>query len=51
MKRHLGAAAVPLSNLVSGVSDTWAILLERLRGLGARMLRHLADPSVLERHY
>lgn len=51
MKRHLGARAVPLVNLVMGVSPTWRSLLGGFAGLGRRLLRHLEDRAALERAY
>lgn len=51
MKRHLGARAVPLVNLVLGVSASWRMILSSLAPLGRRMLGHLDDLERLEDQY
>jgi hypothetical protein len=51
MKRHLGAQARPLVNLVLGVALKWQFLLKSCAGLGRKLLSHLEDPEKLEREY
>lgn len=51
MKRHLGARAKPLVNLVLGVSLRWRTLLQGFAPLGRWLLGHLDDRQVLEQAY
>lgn len=51
MKRHLGARARPLVNLVLGVSLRWRALLRGLAPIGRHLLAHLDDRATLERAY
>lgn len=51
MKRHLGAHARPMVNLVLGVSLRWRTLLSGFAPLGRWLLAHLDDRAALERAY
>lgn len=51
MKRHLGADAVPMVNLVFGVDRRWQFLLKSGAGVGRKLLSHLEDLSKLEKEY
>ncbi len=51
MKRHLGARAVKLVNLVKGVSPSWRLALGLGAALGRGLLGHLDDLQRLEREY
>ncbi len=51
MKRHLGARAKPMVNLVKGVSASWRLLLSGFAGFGHKLLSHLEDRELLEQSY
>jgi hypothetical protein len=51
MKRHLGARAVKLVNLVKGVSPSWRMALSVGAAVGRGLLGHLDDLQRLEREY
>jgi hypothetical protein len=51
LKRHLGAQARPMCNLMVGVGPIWGALLRLLSPIGRHSLRHLRDPARLEAWY
>ena len=51
MKRHLGARAQPLVNLVLGVSLRWRTLPAGFASFGRWLLAHLDDRKTLEKAY
>ena len=51
MKRHLGAHAQPMINLVLGVTLRWRTLLAGFAPVGRWLLSHLDDRAALEQAY